>query len=1043
MICDQTPETIYDSGTVFITVNGHEYDHFYPLNANGDSSVEVAAGLVNAIQADPARVVNASLSGSVVILTAVNAGSAGNNIAFSSGSSYDTADFSVPSFTPSPASGHLAGGQDAVTGGTDAGTVSISVGGFTGTVCYGISTNPFCSGKPHYDNATAIASALVGTFGNSGATVHGSASAGIIQMTYNVVGMVGNTGVAINSTPDNASTFPGGSFSGFITLSGGQDPAPAGLAHPFITTYTYDAANNTTLISQAAGYVSGQLMPGQQRSFVHDGLGRLTSSTTPESGTVQQFYTPLAGFICGTGNPMLVCRTQDARGVVKNLSYDGINRLVGMQFTNTTGGPDPLGTPPVSYQYDAGGAAAFALDRITKITEGPATPTPVNSHTFTYDNWGRILTDTQSIDQKTYVVRYAYNLAGRISSITYPSGRVVLQNFDAIGRPCAVGASGSTCTTGTRYLNSLTYNAAGETLSFALGNGVQASFTYNDHLQLSTLRYFKGSSEILNLAYDYTTGVTGDNGQIQKMHYYTTPGVEDLTKSENFQYDNLGRLSAAQTGVVNSTAGAKTWSLTWSYDRFGNRTTQTMIGGDPTLPVAQPSLLFDPATNRITNSGYTYDAAGNMTHDATAAYTYDGANRLTKINTTAAVYSYFGPQRIKKVLGSTTTRYIYAGLVPIAEYVNGATTPSTEYIYSGSRLLVTISGSATTYHHPDHVSNRAETNSSGTKIRSAGNLPWGDPWYELTGTDKWKFSNYEHDSGAGETGLDYAGSRYYSSSLGRFLSPDRIPGRLHSPRSLNAYLYVGDDPVNISDPMGDFWFEQTFCVNTGSGDVCETEFQWIDLDEGGGGGGGFDPGGGDGGGGGGGGDDGNKNNQPTPQCTFVIGINNLAGLSDDVLKQLEAKIASLFGPSVGVTFVDGAGGQPGEGNFSGHVEGPGPSAPKADYQLNLTTSGFYWGSWFGNYGSTPGVIIHYGTPDVYTDTIRKEWPTDYADVFGISGAHELIHRITNWGDVSYNNNEPNDIMAINSNPNGLNPKTVALTDKEKAALLNDCLDKHK
>jgi hypothetical protein len=109
----------------------------------------------------------------------------------------------------------------------------------------------------------------------------------------------------------------------------------------------------------------------------------------------------------------------------------------------------------------------------------------------------------------------------------------------------------------------------------------------------------------------------------------------------------------------------------------------------------------------------------------------------------------------------------------------------------------------------------------------------------------------------------------------------------------------------------------------------------------------------------------------------------------------------------------------------------------------LTTSGFYWGSWFGNYGSTPGVIIHYGTPDVYTDTIRKEWPTDYADVFGISGAHELIHRITNWGDVSYNNNEPNDIMAINSNPNGLNPKTVALTDKEKAALLNDCLDKHK
>jgi hypothetical protein len=84
------------------------------------------------------------------------------------------------------------------------------------------------------------------------------------------------------------------------------------------------------------------------------------------------------------------------------------------------------------------------------------------------------------------------------------------------------------------------------------------------------------------------------------------------------------------------------------------------------------------------NPGYTYDYAGNMTHDATAAYSYDGANRLININTSAAVYSYFGPQRIKKVLGSTTTRYIYSGTKPIAEYVNGANanSPSTEYIYA-------------------------------------------------------------------------------------------------------------------------------------------------------------------------------------------------------------------------------------------------------------------------------------------------------------------------------------------------------------------------
>jgi RHS repeat-associated protein len=644
---------------------------------------------------------------------------------------------------------------------------------------------------------------------------------------------------------------------------------PLSLEVALHTTYTYDPLGHLTAVSQAA--ITGQSGSGQPRSYVYDGLGRLTSATTPESGAVTNYFTPLSGFVCGAGDPTLPCRTQDARGVVKNFSYDGINRIIGVQYSNTSGGADPANTPPVSYTYDTGGSGAFALDRLTKITEGPATPTPVNSHTFTYDNFGRILTDSQSIDQHTYLIRYAYNLASEITSITYPSGRVVLQNYDAIGRICAIGASGSTCTAGTRYLNSPVYNAAGETLSVTFGNSVQGAFTYNDHLQLSTLRYFKGSTEILNLGYDYTTGVPGNNGQIQKMHYYTTPGVEDQTKSENFTYDILGRLSAAQTGVVNSTSGAKTWSLQWTYDRLANRLTQSMVGGDPTLPVSQPNFTIDPATNRITNSGYTYDAAGNMTHDANAAYAYDGANRLININTSAAVYSYFGPQRFKKVLGSTTTRYIYSGSKPIAEYT-GTTSPtlSTEYIYAGSKLLVTIAGSTTTYHHPDHLSNRAETNSSGTRTRTFGHLPYGDTWYETTPVDKWKFTSYERDSGTGETGMDYAMFRLYNSGQARFMSADFLAGNPRIPQSLNRYGYAGNNPTNIVDPLGLIWisFLLQFCTNTGSGDQCEYEIQSVWLDDGGGGG----PLTSGSGGGSGGGDGGGGNNR-TPNnitCSTVL-----------------------------------------------------------------------------------------------------------------------------------------------------------------------------
>ena len=192
-----------------------------------------------------------------------------------------------------------------------------------------------------------------------------------------------------------------------------------------------------------------------------------------------------------------------------------------------------------------------------------------------------------------------------------------------------------------------------------------------------------------------------------------------------------------------------------------------------------------------------------MTHDANAAYAYDGANRLISINATAAIYSYLGPQRIKKVLGSATTRYIYSGTKPIAEYT-GATSPtlSTEYIYAGSKLLVTIAGSTTTYHHPDHLSNRTETSSSGTVTRTYGQLPFGDAWYETGTADKWKFSSYERDSGTGETGLDYANFRYYASGQGRFMSADLMSGSINVPQSLNHYGYVGNDSVNNVDALG-------------------------------------------------------------------------------------------------------------------------------------------------------------------------------------------------------------------------------------------------
>ena len=60
-----------------------------------------------------------------------------------------------------------------------------------------------------------------------------------------------------------------------------------------------------------------------------------------------------------------------------------------------------------------------------------------------------------------------------------------------------------------------------------------------------------------------------------------------------------------------------------------------------------------------------------------------------------------------------------------------------------------------------------------------------------------------------ESGNDYFEARYYSSSMGRFMSPDwsarvePVPyAKLGDPQSLNLYAYVSNHPLSLVDPDG-------------------------------------------------------------------------------------------------------------------------------------------------------------------------------------------------------------------------------------------------
>ncbi|MBC7527366.1 MAG: RHS repeat-associated core domain-containing protein [Chthonomonadaceae bacterium] len=56
------------------------------------------------------------------------------------------------------------------------------------------------------------------------------------------------------------------------------------------------------------------------------------------------------------------------------------------------------------------------------------------------------------------------------------------------------------------------------------------------------------------------------------------------------------------------------------------------------------------------------------------------------------------------------------------------------------------------------------------------------------------------------TGLYFLRARFYDPQAGRFLSQDPFAGSEEVPHTLHKYLYTGNDPVNFTDPTGQFEF---------------------------------------------------------------------------------------------------------------------------------------------------------------------------------------------------------------------------------------------
>ncbi len=253
--------------------------------------------------------------------------------------------------------------------------------------------------------------------------------------------------------------------------------------------------------------------------------------------------------------------------------------------------------------------------------------------------------------------------------------------------------------------------------------------------------------------------------------------------------------------------GSATQNLQFGYDRYGNMACQT----DAQTNGPCPNWTFNTSTNRISNANFTYDAAGNLTQDGTGAgthtYQWDGEGRLTSVDSgTTASYTYNAlGQRVEKKVGTAYTEIVYEGSgEPIGE--NNRTSWTQSYVLLAGRHVAIYQNNATYFTHANRLgSTGSVTDYSATVVQDQLFYPWGQDWLMVGSSQEKRFAKLQHRDS--ETSLDPTRFRMFSSTQGRWLSPDPAGKRAAkpaNPQSWNRYAYVLNNACNGVDPLGLF-----------------------------------------------------------------------------------------------------------------------------------------------------------------------------------------------------------------------------------------------
>jgi RHS repeat-associated protein len=558
---------------------------------------------------------------------------------------------------------------------------------------------------------------------------------------------------------------------------------------------------------------------GIDTSYQYDGLDRCTSEENPVRGR-RRYHFDKSGLLAAA----------NINGQQVAYSYDGFGRVT--RKAVAVDKDDKI--PPQVYGLEYASASASVYEGVKETLPGG-----YQLETFFTPHGGEARRKITLADGLTFTLSSEFSANGNLAARVYPGGAKIRYDYGSGGQLKRIFWAKKTPQDWGPLTDPIVeyrgHDCYGRPELTHFHNQVTERRRYNEFGQTTELVIGRrqAGSVYLHQLYGYSARM---DGKLLEIEDRSAPGGP---KTQAFVYDEFDRLLRSSRSLSDNAAGFEV--ETYHYGKAGNVTGLSGPAGARDFGGANsyqagPDQVFDKNGNLVFREApgkswrYKFDADNRLLQstlcdggvEATTGYVYDiDGCRFLKVDADGVQSFYLAPDyQITlypdgKILGTIkvqgaggTVAAITEVLAVAAKLPQSGLAKDREAEPEKGRLRSLIGTGryepGIVYLHKNNLGSiLLSTGAAGEKTATVSFGVWGE--IEAGGTRgaynfELCFAGMIHDP---ETGLYYAGDRYYDPDSLRFLSPDRARA------STDPYSYTSGDPINYIDYNGmTRWWER-------------------------------------------------------------------------------------------------------------------------------------------------------------------------------------------------------------------------------------------